>query len=141
MSLHNIDHARRLFVINCGEGVTCLGFDVAYRRSLMVANWLWVPVHTHELGTAAAFDDYERLMALAVAHNLETGDRCVGELTPELCGFEGKRVEIVDCAGDRRRFVVGRSTGWCPAHLEISRRSAIDDVCVTGTPFRSVRVI
>ena len=46
-------------------------------------------------------------------------------LTPMLNGLEGWRVEVVDDEGDKpRRFIVGKSTGWRPCHLEIaSRRS------------------
>jgi hypothetical protein len=46
-------------------------------------------------------------------------------LTPVLRGMEGWRVEVVDSVGDKpRRFIVGKSTGWRPCHLEISRRTA-----------------
>lgn len=56
------------------------------------------------------------------------------DLTPQLIGLEGWRVEVtcVKCEQDyalkteKRRFIVGRSTGWKPYHLEISRKSAFD---------------
>lgn len=45
--------------------------------------------------------------------------------TPQLVGLEGCRVEVVDRYGEKRRFWVGRSTGWKPIHLEIkTKRSA-----------------
>lgn len=40
-------------------------------------------------------------------------------LSPQLIGLEGWRVEAVDIHGERRRFIVGKSTGWRPCHLEI----------------------
>jgi hypothetical protein len=45
-------------------------------------------------------------------------------LTSQLKGYEGCRVEVVDALGVRRRFWVGRSTGWRPCHLEIARRNS-----------------
>lgn len=45
-------------------------------------------------------------------------------LTEQLRGLEGWRVEVVTTYGERRRFIVGRSTGWRPCHIEISRRNA-----------------
>ena len=45
-------------------------------------------------------------------------------LTAQLVGLEGWRVEVVDMFGQSRRFIVGKSTGWCPCHLEVlTRRS------------------
>ncbi|MFH0921817.1 MAG: hypothetical protein V1913_15825 [Fibrobacterota bacterium] len=46
-------------------------------------------------------------------------------LTPQLKGLEGYRVEAITTYYQKRRFIVGRSTGWIPCHLEISRRSAL----------------
>lgn len=40
-------------------------------------------------------------------------------MTPQLHGLEGWRVEVVTKYGEKRRFIVGRSTGWRPIHLEI----------------------
>jgi hypothetical protein len=49
--------------------------------------------------------------------------RDLSDLSPQLVGLEGWRVEVT--IGDtKRRFIVGRSTGWRPCHLEVSRRSA-----------------
>ena len=45
-------------------------------------------------------------------------------LTPQLVGLERARVEVVDHDGTRRRFIVGRSTGWIPCHLELKRRDS-----------------
>jgi hypothetical protein len=43
-------------------------------------------------------------------------------LTPQLVGLEGWRVEVETTYGEKRRFIVGRSTGWRPCHLEIANR-------------------
>lgn len=42
-------------------------------------------------------------------------------LTPQLIGLEGYRVQVVTMYGEKRRFIVGKSTGWRPCHLEIAR--------------------
>ena len=42
-------------------------------------------------------------------------------LSPQLVGLEGWRVEVETDYGEKRRFIVGRSTGWRPCSLEIAR--------------------
>jgi hypothetical protein len=39
-------------------------------------------------------------------------------------GLEGCRVEVSERSGYKRRFIIGRSTGWKPCHLEIARRNS-----------------
>ena len=46
-------------------------------------------------------------------------------LTPQLAGLEGWRVEVVTTYGETRRFIVGRSSGWVPCHIEIKRRDSL----------------
>lgn len=48
--------------------------------------------------------------------------RDMSGLTPHLTGLEGWRVEVKDLDGGMRRFIVGRSTGWRPCHMEIHNR-------------------
>lgn len=43
-------------------------------------------------------------------------------LSPQLRGLEGYRVEVVTVYDETRRFIVGKSTGWVPCHLEIANR-------------------
>jgi hypothetical protein len=50
--------------------------------------------------------------------------RDLSGLSPQLVGLEGWRVEVVTTYGETRRFIVGRSTGWRPCHLEIARRNS-----------------
>jgi hypothetical protein len=50
--------------------------------------------------------------------------RDLSGLSPQLTGLEGWRVEVETTYGETRRFIVGRSTGRVPCHLEVSRRSA-----------------
>lgn len=41
------------------------------------------------------------------------------DLSPQLANLRGWRVEVVRMNGTKARFIVGRSTGWRPCHLEI----------------------
>jgi hypothetical protein len=45
-------------------------------------------------------------------------------LTKQLIGLEGRRVEVVTTYGEKRRFIVGRSTGWVPCHIERKLRTS-----------------
>ncbi len=45
-------------------------------------------------------------------------------LNPQLSGWEGWRVEVVTDYDETRRFIIDRSTGWKPCHIEISRRGS-----------------
>jgi hypothetical protein len=61
--------------------------------------------------------------------------------TSQLVGFEGCRVEVVDCEGDKpRRFNVGRSCGWVPCHLEIYN-SRSHGGPAASSKYHSVRMI
>lgn len=51
--------------------------------------------------------------------------RDLSDLTPQLTGLEGWRVEATTHYGETRRFIVGRSTGWRPCHLEIHNRRSM----------------
>ena len=58
--------------------------------------------------------------------------RDLSDLSKQLIGFEGWRVEVYDVDSMKpRRFIVGRSTGWRPCHLEIHNRR-----CHVGQPAR-----
>lgn len=68
-------------------------------------------------------NDYTRLFPRHSACELaKTGQRCAIELTGALRGLEGQRVEVTYPDGEKRRFWVGKSTGWMPCHLEITNR-------------------
>jgi hypothetical protein len=118
-----------------------LGFDVCEERTHALAAELGVASFPHRKGTRRAYEAYERLVEIARQRTLATGWRSESELTPEFMGLEGKRVEIVDCWGQKRRFYVGKSTGFIPVHLEIARRDSTGGPAVMGAPFVSVRVL
>jgi hypothetical protein len=138
---------RELYIIPCGDGHTCLGFDVLLQRHKAVAEWLRGQglqandLPPEERGTMRAYTAYTALMARAHGYCQRNKLRCPTELTPQLIGLEGRRVEVTDRHGQSRRFQVGRSTGWLPCHLEISRRTSTGGPAVTGAPFQALRVL
>lgn len=141
----------RLFTIPCNGGFSCLGVEICRNRAAMLSAELGETLA--EDYRAKRFDsplalyaDYCRLVEAARAKNSENGWRSQSELTPELVGLEGKRVEIVHSwpkSGKREtiRFQVGRSTGFIPCHLMIhnSRCSGGPAVCLGK--IETVRVI
>jgi hypothetical protein len=142
-----VNAEQELYVIPCGDGYSCLGFDVLLARHNAVAAWLRSEgldaddLPRESRGTMPAYHAYTALMERAASYCRRNNLRCPAELTPQLIGLEGKRVEVVDRYGQRRRFIVGKSTGWEPCHLEIARRDSSGGPAVTGAPFQSVRVV
>jgi hypothetical protein len=59
------------------------------------------------------------------------------DLSPQLIGLEGWRVEVCDEAGNFRRFIVGKSTGWRPCHLEVKTKRSLGGDCACKS-YRSV---
>lgn len=120
-----INHTQRLYVMPCGDGVSCYGFDVLERHTRGLAVFACAPdlMPTADKGTRAAFVQYTRARDAAHAFHKRTGARAEYDLIPELIGLEGKRIEV-ERDGERVRFIVGKSTGWAPIHLEIERRNS-----------------
>jgi hypothetical protein len=137
--LHTINREQHLYVLRCGNGYTCLGFGVCEERKRALAAELGVTLAGHPAGTRQAYTEYHRLVKLAAQRNRQTGWKSQSELTPQLKGLEGWRVEVVDRWNQRRRFLVGRSTGYIPVHLELARRDSSGGPAVVGGPFVSVR--
>jgi hypothetical protein len=142
MTLYRVDKKARLYVTTEGHGYSTRGWDNAHARATGVAAWLQRPdlAPTAPLGTEA----HHAQCALAIDEGAQfssnTGFRCPAGLTPQLTGLEGKRVEVIDADGGKRRFYVGKSTGWMPCHLEISRCTSHGGTAAYG-PFTSVRVV
>lgn len=125
-----------------GGGYSCLGFQVAYDWAKGYAAFANVePPKPGLIGELAGYWDYKRCLDAASDHAQKTKTRCNIHLIPELIGLEGKRVEVTDAYGETRRFIVGKSTGWAPCHLEIANRNSTGGGSVTGAPFKSLRVI
>jgi len=142
-----INAEQELYVIPDSSGYSCLGFDVLIARYNAIGEWLrGEGLQQDDLppdarGTMRAYTAYRTLLDRAGAYCQRNKLRCPAELTPQLTGLEGKRVEVVDRNGERRRFIVGKSMGWLPIHLEIARRNSSGGPAVTGAPFQSVRIV
>lgn len=135
-----IDPNEELYVIHQGDGYSCLGFDVCLERIERYALNLVIEPPTVVRGSRQAYDVMRSLMDALKAHYDETGEQAVADLSMQLINKEGCRVEVVTKYGETRRFIVGRSTGWLPIHLELARRDS------SGGPgadreYESVRVI
>jgi hypothetical protein len=137
------------YIIEHEGGYSCLGFDVALDRLERYALDLRQDTEPVDRmmatfrplrGTMAV---YERMRALEVAlveREQTTGERSCAELSPQLIGLEGYRVEVVTTYGERRRFIVGKSTGPIPCHLEIARRDSSGGIAA-AREYKSVKAL
>lgn len=141
-TLTNINEEQRLYCYALGhrEGYSCIGFDYYDKRARAVAEWASTKPPTAEPGTAEHFEQCEHIMETGRRWAELSGERCMAELSPQLDGLEGCRVEVVDSDGERRRFNVGRSTGWLPCHIELHNRRSHGGV-PASREYQSVRVI
>lgn len=125
------------YVISHDNGYSCYGFDNALDeiervvielvgRGALPASYLdnELTAVKAQRGTLAAYDTLMNLREQLQKVCDEQGERAVAGLTPQLMGLEDHRVEVVTTYGETRRFIVGRSTGWMPCHLEIARRDS-----------------
>ena len=117
-----LNETQRLYVIPCGKGFSCLGYDNAERERVAVLQWLGEAVPDISTGTLAHYQAYQDAMAKGAAHNRATGKRCPANLDSRLAPFEGERVEVTSPDGYKTRFIVGKSTGWMPCYLEVKTR-------------------
>lgn len=137
-----LDNKQKLFVIGFSAGFTCFGFDVCQERSIAMAKWLGVEApNSSYWGTINGYERFQELVELCRVRYEKTGEKCPCELTPQLVGLEGKTVEVVDKWDEKRKFTVGRSTGWIPIHIEKKRKNSSGGTAVMGAPFKSIRVV
>ena len=140
-----------LFCIPCnGGGYSCLGLEVCRERAARLSGELGESLPEDYRAKRfesplALYADYRRMVDIVKAKNDATGFRSQIELTPELCGLEGKRVEVTHEweSGQREtvRFQVGKSTGWIPCHLALHNRNSRGGGAVCLGKIKSVRII
>jgi hypothetical protein len=142
-NLHSINKETRLYVIKSGPGFSCLGFDYAESQTRVVANWLGRPdlLPPARKGTKRAYASYLAAMREGANYSRSTGSRCNADLIPELIPFERKRVEVTLPNGEKSRFIVGKSGGWLPCHLEIKRRDSSGGCAVYFPVGATVRAV
>lgn len=145
MDKFTINKEQGLFVVPSGGGYSCLGFEVCKKRVNALAVELDQPIWTGSLKNKRhlnrLYNQYKTLVELARQRNKATGWRSKSQLTPEFIGLEGKRVEVTDCWGQRKRFIVGKSTGFIPCHLEIKQKRSTGGCAVCGSPFINIRIL
>lgn len=126
------DIVQGLFVIPANGGYSCLGLEVCRQRAIKLAAELNtdVPACT----PMELYHFYQTLLKKAADRNSQTGWRSKSELTPELIGYEGRRVEVIheykDGVRVADRFYVGKSMGFIPCHLSLKRRNSSDGEAV-----------
>lgn len=157
MKLLSINAEQRLYVMPCGNGTTCYGWDVLDKKARAVATWLrgldtpnqdakramvaWLAeLDRNPPGSADHFQVCANVLERAQIHCSVFGDRCPADLVPSLIGLEGKRVEA-DYFGKRIRFKVGRSTGWLPVHLRLHNRRSTGGEGLIADAITNVRVV
>ncbi len=129
MTKITLNHDQGLYVIPCGNGFTCLGFDVCETWLQGYASWLQshgqtLPELKAGRATLERYAEYQAICSQAAKFAAQSGKRCNIHLTPQLIGMEGKRVQVTAPDGYKSRFIVGKSTGWAPCHLEIETRGS-----------------
>lgn len=125
---------QELYVIHHKDYTSCYGFDNALDEiermviELVGRGGLPSSYLDNELtavkasrGTLATYDTMLNLRTMLQKVCDEQGEQAVAGLSPQLMGLEGHRVEVETVYGETRRFIVGKSTGWMPCHLEIKR--------------------
>lgn len=128
--LHSINKEQRLYVIKCGSGFTCNGFDFLNERAAALREWYFdqasqpIPQIPARVGTKKHFEICMKIVSQVGRYCEHKRIKCPVELSPQLKGLEGRRVEVVTMYGEKRRFIVGRSTGWLSIHLEIPRANS-----------------
>lgn len=138
-----INKDQSVYVIPCGNGFTCLGFQNAFDKTKTISEHYGLKrLQPNDAlkGTEQGYSQYATAIEYARAEHARTGSKCTVELSPQLIGLEGRRVEVVDVYGEKRRFKVGKSTGWIPCHLELARANSIGGPCADKT-YKSVTVI
>lgn len=132
-----IDYKQQRYWIQERYGSSALGFQICLDR-IAAMEVEYHQEHTDlELGSMEAYLRHEELGAIAYEKFKATGYRSTRDLSKQMLPYLGKRVEVVDQDGKRRRFTVGKSTGWMPVLLEIKRSSSSGDTIYRE--YKSVR--
>lgn len=147
MNQLKIDKQKQQYVFTQGSGVFPIGIALLAKRAKAVAQWMGVAEPKSKAGSFEHYTECMAMMEKGHQHAKRTGLQCNGNLSPQLVGYEGARVSVVDNAGYTRSFWVARTLGWMPSHLEVNRLPAIfgrdsdeDDVLADET-YQSVEVI
>ncbi len=136
----SLNKKQKLYIIPCGNGVSCLGFDRLEQLGTALAKELKLEWN-NKPPSIKKYKLYQSLCDEVLKRNKDTGFKSSSQLTPQLIGLEGKRVKVIDKYDETRAFKVGKSTGYIPCHLELKRSDSTGGCAVCGTPFKSITII
>lgn len=113
-----INETRRLFVIPCGNGYSCMRFEYVDQMNNAIRNELAMAPPSAPIGSIEQYSEYERAVDMGKSYFEKHNRQMSCGLHPKLKGLEGYRIECTRY-GKKVRFWVGKSTGWIPCHLAI----------------------
>lgn len=128
--LHSINKEQKLYVVKAGKGFSTYGFEFLNRRAVALRDWYFennpqaIPQIPARIGTKKHYIACQKVIEQVGRYCTHARIACPVELCPQLKGLEGRRVEVVTLRDEKRRFIVGKSTGWLVTHLEIPRRNS-----------------
>ena len=132
---------RQLFMISSGNGYSCYGFDNCDAMVKSLVGELGITNYRiARKGSLKQYRQYRELSDMVKAKFETSRFRSTANLSSQLVGLEGRRVEVVTAYNETRRFNVGKSTGWIPCHLEIYNSRSTGGPSAEKT-YKSVRVI
>lgn len=137
-----INKEQKLYVIPCGKGYSCYGFEVLKNKlNKLAIEYKREDLIVKRVGTMKAYNNYLKVVKIAEKRFKTNGYRSNSDLIPEFIGNEGRKVEVVTSYGERQRYIIGKSSGFIPCHLEIKQRNSSGGSGVIGYPFKSIKFI
>ena len=137
-----INKEQKLYVIPCGSGYSCYGFEVLKNKlNRLAKEYKRDDLSVKRSGTKKAYNNYLKVVKIAEKRFKTNGYRSSSELIPEFIGKEGRKVEVVTNYNETQRYIIGKSTGFIPCHLEIKQRNSSGGGGVIGYPFKSIKFL
>jgi len=136
-----INKEQGLYVIPCGGGYSCLGFDNVLNKVKALSKELSLPIKNFKRGSMSAYNNYLNLCEIAREKNIKSGWRSTSELYAPFIGNEGRRVEVEYTWGEKERFYIGKSTGFIPCHVMIKNLNSSGGGSVLNNSIKSFQFV
>jgi len=137
-----INKKQKLYVIPCGGGFSCYGFEVLKNKlNRLAMEYKREDLSVKRSGTIKAYNNYFKIVKIAEKRYKTESYRSKSELIPEFIGNEGRKVEVITSYNEKERYIIGKSTGFIPCHLEIKKRNSSGGSSVCGYPFKSIKFL
>ena len=140
-NLHSINREQGLYVLKCGSGFSCYGFDVVKNKATALAKELDDTLNATNKGTKKMYSEYLRLIDIVREKNQASGFKSQVDLYKPFIGNEGKKVEVEYKDGEKERFYIGKSTGWIPCHIMVKQSNSHGGGSVLGSLIKNFRFI